>query len=136
MLQAGLAESSWEGGHDINGKHCKLCVCVSESAFPYVCPTCGSCPGTDWLCPSQSIRLSFCPRTQRASVIYHQFSVSRHTHTRSETHTSQTSNLNRSHPKQNLRNPSADASLKESLFTSQMKPHQAILSFFVSSSLS
>lgn len=51
-----------------------------------VCSTCGSCPGTDRLCPSQPIRLSFCPRTQRASVIYHQFSISRPTHEKRNVH--------------------------------------------------
>lgn len=42
-----------------------------------VCLTCGSCPGTDRLCPSQSIRLSFCPHAQRPSVICHQLSILR-----------------------------------------------------------
>lgn len=67
---------------DINGNR-GLCVSCSCSD---VCSTCGSCPGTDSLCPSQPIRLSFCPRTQRASVIYHQFSISRHTHEKRNVH--------------------------------------------------
>lgn len=83
-------------------------LCVSQSQCPCcdVCSTCGSRLRTGWQCPSQSIRFSFCPHTQRASVIYHQFSISKHTHMRRGTSTRRTSNLKSlSRPNQNLRNP-------------------------------
>lgn len=51
------------------GRRCQECgsgaadTVVLFSFFSF----CASCPGSDWLCPSQPIRLSFCLHTRRVS---------------------------------------------------------------------